>query len=40
MGAASTTEDTSADVVDASADDAVVINAVSQDESDSMNLML
>ena len=36
MGAASATEDTSADVVDASADDAVVVNAVSQDESDSI----
>ena len=33
MGAASATEDTSADVVDASADDAVVVNAVSQDDS-------
>ena len=31
MGAASATEDTSADVVDASADDAVVVNAVSQE---------
>ena len=31
MGAASATEDTSADVVDASADDDVVVNAVSQE---------
>ena len=36
MGAASAADDTSADVVDASADDAVVVNAVSQDESDSI----
>lgn len=36
MGAASAADDISADVVDDSADDAVVVNAVSQDESDSL----